>query len=384
MGHDLRTPCVGGAPTVVWEKTKPEAKRFAIHNSRAVLRDPSDVYSAEEIEQIRRFTARIGLDWGGLDILRDRHDGRIYIVDVNKTDLGPVIALSWPDKIRSMNRLSRALDAMVRAEAPATAVSPDHLYTDDRRRNGLPRYAAPAILLAACALWMLYWSHQNPQADVLAMFRQYSAAWRAYDAAHPFIAFAAYVSAYAGAIVAMLPIALIMTFCGGAIFGAKAGAAGSVAGAVLGALIAYVIAAMSAADDRNAPRTLQGSYARWVDSLTRNPFRFTLALRLMPLTPFTLVSMAAGLARIKLTSFLLGTICGVLPECVIYSAIGAGLSEQLSQGSAVNLSSFMHPTLLLSLAGLAIVTVTGVRFGRGRQEQPPLPSPSMASRPVTR
>ena len=83
MGHDLRTPCVGGAPTVVWEKTKPEAKRFAIHNSRAVLRDPSDVYSAEEIEQIRRFTARIGLDWGGLDILRDRHDGRILIVDVN-------------------------------------------------------------------------------------------------------------------------------------------------------------------------------------------------------------------------------------------------------------------------------------------------------------
>ena len=50
---------------------------------------------------------------GGLDILRDRQDGQIYIVDVNKTDLGPLIALSWVDKIRSMTRLGRALERLV-------------------------------------------------------------------------------------------------------------------------------------------------------------------------------------------------------------------------------------------------------------------------------
>lgn len=113
--HDLRTPCVGGVPVVVWEKTKPVDKRFAIHNSRAVLREPTSVYSAEELALISQFTARMGLDWGGLDILRDRKDGRIYIVDVNKTDLGPVIALSWGDKIRSMRRLSIALSRLVDA-----------------------------------------------------------------------------------------------------------------------------------------------------------------------------------------------------------------------------------------------------------------------------
>lgn len=111
--HDLRTPCAGGAPVVVWEKTKPAAKRFAIHNCRAVLRDPGAVYSADELKMIREFSRRMGLDWGGLDILRDRGTGRIYIVDVNKTDLGPVIALSWTDKLRSMQRLSRALARLV-------------------------------------------------------------------------------------------------------------------------------------------------------------------------------------------------------------------------------------------------------------------------------
>ena len=115
--HDLRTPTVGGKPIMVWEKTKPADKRFAIHNSRAVLRDPALIYSSGELERIAAFTARMGLDWGGLDILRDRKDGRIYIVDVNKTDLGPVIALGWGDKLRSMHRLARALSHLVGAEA---------------------------------------------------------------------------------------------------------------------------------------------------------------------------------------------------------------------------------------------------------------------------
>lgn len=110
--RDLRTPCVGGRPVVVWVKLKPQGGRFAIHNRKAVLRDPAEVYSPEELDLITAFNAHMGLDWGGLDILRDRDD-RIYIVDVNKTDVGPVIALSWRDKIISMNRLSRALKDLI-------------------------------------------------------------------------------------------------------------------------------------------------------------------------------------------------------------------------------------------------------------------------------
>ena len=114
--HDLRTPCVGGEPVVVWRKFKPGDGRFSINNRRAVLQEPKDVYSTAELAAIKRFNARMGLDWGGLDILRDK-DGRIYIVDVNKTDLGPVIALSWRDKVISMNRLAAALKRLVEAEA---------------------------------------------------------------------------------------------------------------------------------------------------------------------------------------------------------------------------------------------------------------------------
>ena len=115
--RDLRTPTCAGVPVVVWIKTKTPEGRFSIHNRKAVLAEPAAVYSAAELAGIKVFCARMGLDWGGLDILRDRHDGRIYIVDVNKTDLGPVIALSWRDKIVSMQRLARALRHLVSGEA---------------------------------------------------------------------------------------------------------------------------------------------------------------------------------------------------------------------------------------------------------------------------
>lgn len=112
--RDLRTPCAGGEPVLVWIKVKPPGRRFAIQNRRATVHAPAEVFSPRELAQIREFNARMGADWGGLDILRDRHNGRIYIVDVNKTDLGPLIALSWVDKIRSMTRLGRALERLVR------------------------------------------------------------------------------------------------------------------------------------------------------------------------------------------------------------------------------------------------------------------------------
>lgn len=111
--RDLRTPCAGGEPVLVWIKVKPAGRRFAIQNRKATLHAPDEVFSAEERALIAAFNDRMGADWGGLDILRDRHDGRIYIVDVNKTDLGPLIALAWIDKIRSMRRLAVALERLV-------------------------------------------------------------------------------------------------------------------------------------------------------------------------------------------------------------------------------------------------------------------------------
>ena len=61
------------------------------------------------------FCREIGLEWGGVDVLRDRNDGKLYIVDANKTDMGPPIALNLADKIVATRMLARAFRDYVAA-----------------------------------------------------------------------------------------------------------------------------------------------------------------------------------------------------------------------------------------------------------------------------
>jgi hypothetical protein len=111
--HDLRTSCVAGRPVVVFVKKKPAAARFSIQNTSVVVQAPEDVFSAAELAQLERFCAAMKLDWGACDVLRERETGRLYIVDVNKTDTGPAVVLSWRDRARATRMLAAALSAMV-------------------------------------------------------------------------------------------------------------------------------------------------------------------------------------------------------------------------------------------------------------------------------
>ena len=49
------------------------------------LAEAEEVFSQDEINKIISFCENIGLDYGELDILRDKQDQRIYIVDANNT-----------------------------------------------------------------------------------------------------------------------------------------------------------------------------------------------------------------------------------------------------------------------------------------------------------
>lgn len=110
---DLRTHCIGGEPVIVWVKHRAADKRFLPPNLSVTTRAPADVFSPEELALIGRFARAMRLDWGGLDILRDRADGRIYVVDVNKTDAGPITALPLREKLASTAILADALAAML-------------------------------------------------------------------------------------------------------------------------------------------------------------------------------------------------------------------------------------------------------------------------------
>ena len=106
MVEDLRCPTVGGDVAAVFLKRRPVKTRFANSNAAVRRLDPDAVFSDQERRFIARFCQELGLDWGGLDVLRDRRDGQIWIVDANKTDMGPPTALPLADKLSATRAIA--------------------------------------------------------------------------------------------------------------------------------------------------------------------------------------------------------------------------------------------------------------------------------------
>lgn len=109
--EDLRCCIVGGEPAIAFRKRRPLARRFLNENAQVELDTPRNCYTADEIRVITDFAQEIGLDWGGIDVLRDRETGKIFIVDANKTDMGPPIALKLGFKLQATRKMARAFAA---------------------------------------------------------------------------------------------------------------------------------------------------------------------------------------------------------------------------------------------------------------------------------
>jgi hypothetical protein len=110
---DIRTPIVGGKIPFVYLKRRTRALRFSNENHRVDLVEADAMLSGDEQRKIAEFAKVMALDFGGLDVLRDREDGRIYVVDVNKTDMGPPSALDGRWKLRAMRGLAEAFADLV-------------------------------------------------------------------------------------------------------------------------------------------------------------------------------------------------------------------------------------------------------------------------------
>jgi hypothetical protein len=110
--EDLRTNIVKGALPVVFHKYKSLEGRFGTSYLHTDVRIADDVFSRQEQRQIASFCREIGLDFGCIDVMRDVTDGRIYIVDVNKTCM-PVLSLSFKAQLRALRLMGGALKVAV-------------------------------------------------------------------------------------------------------------------------------------------------------------------------------------------------------------------------------------------------------------------------------
>ncbi len=113
--EELRCTCAGGRVVAIVCKEKAKADRFSATYLMTHPVDPTRVLSPKERDWLEDFLAAMGLDFGSIDVLRDRHDDRIYVVDVNKTCM-PVLAMNWRDLDRTLAQIGVAAEAMILAK----------------------------------------------------------------------------------------------------------------------------------------------------------------------------------------------------------------------------------------------------------------------------
>jgi hypothetical protein len=95
---DYRMPVVNGKIPLVYKKFKLKEVRFTNDVSYSEIHETSTIINAEEQRLIGEFALAMGADFCELDVLRNKTDNRIYVIDVNKTPYGPPSGLDQKEK----------------------------------------------------------------------------------------------------------------------------------------------------------------------------------------------------------------------------------------------------------------------------------------------
>jgi uncharacterized membrane protein YdjX (TVP38/TMEM64 family) len=155
----------------------------------------------------------------------------------------------------------------------------------------------------------------------------------------------AYVAISAPLTVACFP-GPVLAAASGLLFGAALGTPTAIVAATVGACAAFAVSRrFGAAPVERLSAGRADALHAWIE---RRGFVAVLCVRLLPGVPFTLVNYAAGVTRVSLGAFALGTALGGAPRAFAYAALGGSLDD---------LSS---PAALAGWAVLGIVGVAGL------------------------
>ena len=106
---DIRVPVVIVALDFTYIKYRDITERFKNTTVDTQVVNTGDVLSKKEIELINQFCKKIHFEYGELDILRNKDDDKIYIVDINNTPYGPPANTPIEEEKKAIQELGRHL-----------------------------------------------------------------------------------------------------------------------------------------------------------------------------------------------------------------------------------------------------------------------------------
>ena len=134
-----------------------------------------------------------------------------------------------------------------------------------------------------------------------------------------------YILLYITIVAFSIPGATILTLSGGFLFGVLWGALYVNAGATTGASLAFLFCRYVAGEW--VQNNYQDKLTTFNRELSENGYRYLLALRLIPVFPFFLINICAGLTKIPLRTFVWTTSVGIFPGTLVYDFAGNQLAD---------------------------------------------------------
>ena len=184
-----------------------------------------------------------------------------------------------------------------------------------------------------------------------------------YYAAHKVTTVASFMAIYVIQTVLMLPGAAILSLAAGAIFGAILGTLYASIAATIGATLAFLISRYLL---RDLVLSKFGSKLEGMNrELESRGLSYLLFLRLVPIFPFFLINLAAGLTHLPLRTFFFGTMFGIIPAGFVFVNAGASLA------TIDSLAGIASPRVLGSLALLGLLALIPVLYNKfkGRKHE---------------
>jgi uncharacterized membrane protein YdjX (TVP38/TMEM64 family) len=175
------------------------------------------------------------------------------------------------------------------------------------------------VFFVAAGFWMFRYTDLSQYLNPDAL--------QAYIQSYGVIAPAVYVFFYCIGPVLFVPGA-ILSVAGGLAFGVLWGTILTILGATIGATLAFIVARYLGREF--VERWMKGRLKALDDAAEHHGFKVILFLRLVPLVPFNALDYAAGLSKISVRDYVLGTFIGIIPGTFVYVYLGSTLVDILS------------------------------------------------------
>lgn len=224
-----------------------------------------------------------------------------------------------------------------------------------------------ALAIAVIAAVVLFFSLDLQRFLTLAALKANRQMLLEYYAGHRLIMVAGFMGLYIVQTALSLPGAAILSLASGAIFGSVMGTVYANIAATIGATLAFLVTRYLL---RDVVLTRFGGKLEGINrELESRGFNYLLFLRLVPVFPFFLINLAAGLTRLPLRTFFVGTMLGIIPGGFVYVNAGASLA------TIDSLSGIASPRVLGSLALLGLFALVPALYNRFKSSNNPPHNP---------